>query len=129
MRVETKGTLFAIAASACVLTLTFSFSQVLQLANAAGSNHERQTTSPAIQQAESKVVQRGSKLFEQNCAHCHGEDAQGDEGPNLHNLRLSDAGISKRIKDGIKGEMPRFGGKLSDADIQALVAFLRTLRD
>ena len=52
----------------------------------------------------------------------------GDEGPSLHNLTLSDARIAKRIREGIKGEMPRFGSKLNDADIQALIAYLRTLK-
>jgi mono/diheme cytochrome c family protein len=72
---------------------------------------------------------RGRSLFDRNCAHCHGNDARGDEGPSLHNLTLSDARIAKRIKDGIKGEMPRFGAKLNDADVEALIAYLRTLKN
>jgi mono/diheme cytochrome c family protein len=71
----------------------------------------------------------GQKLFERNCAHCHGEDARGDEGPSLHNLKLSDARIANRIKDGVKGEMPRFGSKLSDEEITALTAYLRSLKN
>ena len=70
----------------------------------------------------------GRKLFERNCAHCHGDNARGDEGPNLYNLRLSDAKIARRIKEGIPGEMPRFGTKLSDADVEVLIAYLRSLR-
>jgi mono/diheme cytochrome c family protein len=26
-------------------------------------------------------VQKGYELFMMNCAHCHGNDARGDEGP------------------------------------------------
>ena len=55
-----------------------------------------------------------------NCAHCHGDDARGDEGPDLHGVTKSDARIASFIKNGIKGEMPKFGAKLSDADVQAL---------
>lgn len=75
----------------------------------------------------SSALEKGRSLFERNCAHCHGEDARGDEGPNLYDLTLSDEKIARRIKEGIKGEMPRFGGKLNDADIKALTIYLRSL--
>lgn len=71
----------------------------------------------------------GYRLFDHNCAHCHGDDARGDEGPDLHGLRRSDAKIEKIIKNGIKGEMPAFGKKFSDEDVQALIAWLRTLKE
>jgi mono/diheme cytochrome c family protein len=74
-------------------------------------------------------ARRGQSLFERNCAHCHGDDARGDEGPDLHALKKSDARITKVVTQGIKGEMPAFGGKLSPADIKAIIAFLRTLKD
>ncbi len=77
----------------------------------------------------SPEAQRGYKLFDYNCASCHGADARGDEGPDLQNLRLSDERIAKRIRDGVKGEMPRFGTKFKPADVQALLAYLRTLKE
>ena len=64
-----------------------------------------------------------------NCAHCHGTDARGDEGPDLHGVVKSDAKIASFIKNGIKGEMPKFGQKLSDADVQALIAYIRSLTE
>ena len=64
-----------------------------------------------------------------NCAHCHGVDARGDEGPNLHGLTKSDQRILTIISNGIKGEMPRFDAKLNDPDTRALLAFLRTLKE
>src|SRR5262249_3243650 len=75
----------------------------------------------------SAMVQHGYKLFDHNCAPCHGDDARGDEGPDLHGLRKSDARITKIIKEGIKGEMPAFGKKLSDSDVEALIGYLRSL--
>ena len=36
--------------------------------------------------------------------------------------------VAKRIKEGIKGEMPKFGSKLNDMDIAAVIAYLRTLK-
>jgi mono/diheme cytochrome c family protein len=41
----------------------------------------------------------------------------------------SDARIASLIKDGKKGEMPKFGTKLTDAEVQALVAFVRSLKE
>jgi mono/diheme cytochrome c family protein len=70
-----------------------------------------------------------ASLFEKNCAHCHGDDARGDEGPNLHNLAKSDARIATIIKGGIKGEMPAFGKKFTEAEVQGLISYLRTLVD
>jgi len=63
---------------------------------------------------------QGRHLFLMNCAHCHGDDARGDEGPDLHNLHRSDARIHDVITVGIKGEMPSFGKKLGDLDVRQL---------
>ena len=71
---------------------------------------------------------QGRHLFLMNCAHCHGEDAHGDEGPDLHNLHKSDTRIHDVITAGIKGEMPSFGKKLGDPDVRELIAYLRTLQ-
>jgi mono/diheme cytochrome c family protein len=71
---------------------------------------------------------RGRDLFVMNCAHCHGQDARGtDEGPDLTKFHKSDARIFSAVKNGIKGEMPRFDQKLSDADVGDLVRFIRSL--
>ena len=71
----------------------------------------------------------GRRLFAINCAHCHGDDATGDECPNLHGLQKSDERIARLITQGIKGEMPSFRKKLDNAQVATLIAFLRTLRD
>ncbi len=70
----------------------------------------------------------GRELFVMSCAHCHGDDAHGDEGPDLHNLRIGDTHIALLIKSGIKGDMPSFEKKHNDADIVAITAYLRTLK-
>jgi mono/diheme cytochrome c family protein len=72
--------------------------------------------------------QIGRTLYLKNCAHCHAEDAKGDEGPDLHGLDKSDAWIAKRIRNGVKGEMTAFGEKFSKQDVNALIAYLRTLK-
>jgi mono/diheme cytochrome c family protein len=89
-------------------------------------------TAPKLQASPpglSEEAKQGQSLFERNCAHCHGDDARGDEGPDLHDLKKSDARITKIVAQGIKGEMPAFGTKLNDEDVKALIAFLRTLKN
>ena len=78
------------------------------------------TTSP-------ELVSQGREFFGQSCSQCHGDDATGDEGPNLHNLTISNARIAATIKKGIKGEMPTFAKKYDERQIAALVAYLRSL--
>jgi mono/diheme cytochrome c family protein len=76
---------------------------------------------------KNSMAERGQHLFLQNCAHCHGDDARGDEGPDLHGVTRSDEKIARIIKNGIKGEMPRFGAKFTETDVQSLVAYVRSL--
>src|SRR5580692_8677952 len=102
----------------------------------AGGKLIQSKPSPASGALEALVIplpgtsaNKGYKLFMLNCAHCHGGDARGGEGPDLHGVRKSDARIATIIKNGIAGEMPKFGSKLNDADVQALAAFLRSLKD
>jgi mono/diheme cytochrome c family protein len=77
-------------------------------------------TSPAL-------VAHGRALFLTSCAHCHGADATGEEGPDLHGLAASDRYVSNTILRGIKGEMPSFRKKLGSAGIAGLTAYLRSL--
>ena len=70
----------------------------------------------------------GRMLFLKNCAHCHGADARGDEGPDLHKLEVSDEWIANRIRNGKAGEMTAFAGKLQPTEINRLVGYLRTLK-
>lgn len=135
MRIEVKGAILGLATSALVLGLTFGLAPRLGSTPAPGANRKAPAQQdPARNPMTSAgnlngVVKTGHGLFERNCAHCHGEDGRGDEGPTLYNLALSDTRIARRIKDGIKGEMPKFGSKLNEGDIAALITFLRTLKD
>ena len=131
MSIEAKGTLLGLAAGMALLGVTFGFAPFLQPAKAAAST-EPPINSGSVSASPDRALEgearRGRSLFEHNCAHCHGEDARGDEGPSLYDLEKSSARITRIIKEGIKGEMPRFGAKFKEADIQALIAYLRTLK-
>jgi mono/diheme cytochrome c family protein len=131
MRIEIKGTFIGLAAAACMLAGTFSLAQVLQSTNAVVSKAASRSPSSPAQAGEalSEEAQTGHNLFDRNCAHCHGDDARGDEGPSLYNLRKSDARITAIVKGGIKGEMPSFAKKFKDSDVQDLIAYLRTLKE
>ena len=73
-------------------------------------------------------TQSGRALFLRNCAHCHGADARGDEGPDLHKLDLSDEWIANRIRKGKAGQMTSFAGRLQPSEIDALVRYVQTLK-
>ena len=75
-----------------------------------------------------ELAAKGQEFYETSCSECHGDDATGDEGPDLHNLPISNARIRVMIKQGLKGEMPPFTKKYNDQQITALVSYLRTLR-
>jgi len=114
---------------------TVSGMAAIGIAVAAGEIFQRSSAASAasvdglVIPAAGTLEQKGYALYMQNCAHCHGADAHGDEGPDLHDVTKSDARIVSLIKDGKKGEMPKFGTKLNDAEVQALVAFIRSLKD
>jgi len=74
-----------------------------------------------------ELVAQGQNFFTMSCSECHGDDATGDEGPDLHNLPISNARIRVMIKKGLKGEMPKFAKKYNDQQIAALVSYLRSL--
>jgi mono/diheme cytochrome c family protein len=83
---------------------------------------------PSSTSGHPRLVTAGQQLFLKNCAHCHGADARGDEGPDLHNLDWTDEQIATRIRNGKKGQMTAFAGKFSAADISEVIAYLRTLK-
>ncbi len=70
----------------------------------------------------------GKNLFEENCSTCHGIDAGGEEGPDLHGVpsALGDAAVEGIIQHGIRGTaMPGFFD-LTAKDAADIVAFLHT---
>ena len=131
MSIEVKGLLLGLAAALGLLGVAFGLSPFLKSKPAADAQSHRSTkVIPNVAEASlERLPKEGYRLFDHNCAPCHGDDARGDEGPNLHGLSKSDARIRTIIKGGIKGEMPSFARKFTDSDVQALIAYLRTLKD
>jgi mono/diheme cytochrome c family protein len=133
MRARAKEATLVLATAFGLFGMVLGLAFILQpetVAEVAGSMPEAATTTLASNAtpAMESQAKAGASLFGRNRAHCHGDDARGDEGPSLYELTRSNARIATVIKEGIKGEMPRFGDKFSEADIQSLIAFLRTLK-
>ena len=120
-----------VAASAAGLALTsaFAFGAVLQR-RAARASHQQPVTAVLFEAptpTSPGLITRGRTLFLDSCAHCHGADARGDEGPDLHDVQVSDRYIANIITHGIPHEMPSFAKKHGAADIGALTAYVRSL--
>ena len=79
----------------------------------------------------------GAAIYKAKCAMCHGPDGAGQT-PMGKNMKLrdlrsaevqkqTDAELTKWIADG-KGKMPAYKGKLTPADIDALVGYIRSIK-
>lgn len=80
-----------------------------------------------------ETIAYGERLFSLTCAQCHGAEGYGTRlAPALNNQtflsQTTDAAIQQIIAGGVPGTtMPAWGGRLSDYDIAALTAYLRSL--
>jgi cytochrome c6 len=81
--------------------------------------------------------QTGEATWKAKCAMCHGADGTGNTpiGKNMQirslkcaeDIKASDAQLAKQTKDGV-GKMQGYAGKLTDAQIQDVVTYIRTLQ-
>jgi mono/diheme cytochrome c family protein len=95
---------------------------------------------------DAATLARGARLFQEHCATCHGANAQGaanwqQRGPDgkypapplngsAHDWHHSKAALVRTIQDGtarLGGSMPAWRGKLSDAEIEAIIAWFQSL--
>lgn len=85
----------------------------------------------------SAFAQSGSETFNSKCAMCHGANGLAAtpmaktlnipsfKSPDL--VKASDKTLMDAVAHG-KGKMPAYGGFLNDAQIKAVVAYIRTLQ-
>jgi mono/diheme cytochrome c family protein len=70
-----------------------------------------------------------SQLFATTCGWCHTSAGRvAGKGPKLMDTQRSDDFIRNRIKNGKEGAMPAFGSIFSDADIDAIIKYIRGLK-
>jgi cbb3-type cytochrome c oxidase subunit III len=80
-----------------------------------------------------EAIATGARLFSLLCIQCHGVDGYGSPiAPALNNVtflsQTPDAAIQQIIAGGVLGTtMPAWGGYLTDANIAAITAYLRSL--
>ena len=113
-------------AAALGFGITLSFFYVTYSANSIARSSDPQAN------AEAKA------LFEKECATCHGKDGRAKtfKAKLNHARNLTDATWQSEVTDerlynsihNGKGKMPAFGKKLSEAQINALVAYVRSLK-
>lgn len=84
---------------------------------------------PIATTAES--IAQGGSLFTANCSRCHGPSGQGSQRAPAINVKsvlttTNDQALQLIITNGVPGTaMPAWGTRMTDADIQAIVGFIR----
>lgn len=83
--------------------------------------------------AQDADVDAGRRVFESNCAMCHGSDAAGMMGmhPSLRGAvdRLTREGVEVTVRNGRDTDppMPPFEGRLTDREIEQVIAYVSSL--
>lgn len=111
-----------------------------------------ETPSPALPTIDAEQAARGRAAYASNCSQCHGDRAEGDpnwreaqpDGTYLppphdstgHTWHHSDQLLFRIIKEGgqavygsgeLTSRMPPFGDLLTDEEIEAVIAYFKTL--
>jgi len=80
---------------------------------------------------DAAAIAQGKKLFDRNCAECHG-DGTGGSGPDLTDNEWlcggSDYQIFSTVSNGRPGGMPSWSSDLKDDEIWKIIAFIRSLK-
>lgn len=81
--------------------------------------------------------QAGEATYKAKCAMCHAADGTGNTpvGKTMkvrslkspEDVKMTDAELTKATKEGV-GKMQGYAGKLTDAQIKGVVAYIRTLQ-
>lgn len=100
---------------------------------------------PAARSQDFAQVMRGAKLYQANCAQCHGREGEGASswrqrsadgkfpppplngtGHAWHHPRKMLHHVIKNGSPGGQGNMPAWGGKLSDEEIEDIIAWFQS---
>jgi mono/diheme cytochrome c family protein len=95
------------------------------LALACAAPAASQQTAAAPDNAQTDVQQ----LFATTCGWCHSDGGRAaGKGPQLMNDAHDDNFLRDRIKNGKPGAMPAFGETFSDAQIDDIIKYIRSLK-
>jgi cytochrome c oxidase cbb3-type subunit III len=112
------------SASSTRIVLTFAIAALISA----------QCIAQSVAQARVDRSQDGKRLYQFNCAGCHGLDARGGEhAANIataaRSQQMPDAELLRMIRGGIPAAgMPAFGSRLNTEQISAVTAYLRILQ-
>ncbi len=75
----------------------------------------------------------GAAIYKAKCQMCHAADGSGNKGMKVpaFTAGASEASLIAATKNGVStgsAKMPAYAGKLSDADISAVVTYIKTLK-
>ncbi len=77
------------------------------------------------------TISEGAEIFRKNCQICHGKEGIGNIGPNLTDTEWkygnSDKDILRSIRKGRPKSMPGWEDKLSNEEINKLIAYIRSI--
>ena len=83
---------------------------------------------PASAAPNSEQIDVG-QLFATTCGWCHSDGGRAaGKGPQLMDTKRDDDFIRNRIKNGKEGAMPAFGATFNDAQIDAIIKYIRSLK-
>lgn len=129
MSKELRGLTAAAAAGLAAVGACYGLSAVLAPAPVAERPAPiRQHDNSGDKPVSAALVSQGAGLYAQACASCHGGGGAGGYGPRLINTDQSGQELTAVIVHGVKGKMPAFGGKYSAPQIQAMVAYVQSLK-
>ena len=103
-----------------------------------GAAYASRTMSRASVEFSNASVRSAAEVYSKHCASCHGRDGRSKtlKGKSKHARDLTDSEWQGRVSDerifnsimNGKGKMPAYGKKLSEQEIDPLVAYVRALR-
>ncbi|QHQ36324.1 cytochrome-c oxidase, cbb3-type subunit III [Algicella marina] len=83
---------------------------------------------------DTALAASGQRVYAENCAACHGDDARGDRelgAPNLADAIWLYGGDRETLEETVRysryGVMPAWGQRLSDADVRAVSLYIHSL--
>ena len=128
MSIELRGVVNGLIAAVVALGLVFGLSAVLApRSNTSSAAKQNAPTSSNGVQTASTLDLIGPSVYKQYCAGCHGANGEGVMGPDIRNEDMTDSQIASIITNGSK-PMPAFQNKLTSAQINAVVQYVRTLK-
>lgn len=109
------------------LYLFISIAVMISVISACGRDSEPSNEAPtgdAVEHAQGKLI------YKNYCLSCHGTNLQGGRGVNL--LKIGERADQEMIADKVRnggGGMPSFKVSLKEEDIQAVAAWLATIKE